>query len=491
MNIKLIISIATSLLINQVVIAQNEQDALNLSRDEITGSARSVAMGGAFTALGGDLSGLQQNPGGVAVFRTNEFSLSPSFHTNISNTSYYGNEVLDSKTNFNFSTLGVVGTKDLTQAGKWRSTAIGIGMNRSFSYHKSFTAQASDVPSSLIDDYEQTLYANDIQPDDFASNNTPYPFDIYLAWVNYLLDTLGGPGYYNASGNLPKAQTYTMEQSGAKRNSFLTFGGNYDDRLYIGGIVNISRIQMDRSYRHHEKIDDADSTTVLNEFTYEFDESISGYGISAGLGIIYRPITPVRIGFSLTTPTVYSLNIEYESSNQAVFLDDIVFDTESPQIGRYDFRLNTPLKSNFGFAYIFKKYGLISADVEYVDYTGMRMQGLTDAYNFGAEEEAIKTQLQQTLNLRFGGEVRVNQYFSLRAGYALYGNPYKEGLNLEGGFSLYSLGLGYRSSDYFVDAAYQNKTSSTQQYFYDPNLVEASNQDYVDHRFTITLGYRF
>jgi len=34
--------------------AQNELDALNLSREEVTGSARTVAMGGAFTALGGD-----------------------------------------------------------------------------------------------------------------------------------------------------------------------------------------------------------------------------------------------------------------------------------------------------------------------------------------------------------------------------------------------------------------------------------------------------
>ena len=43
--------------------AQNEEDAIRFSRISPFGTARSAAMGGAFGALGGDLSTLSTNPG--------------------------------------------------------------------------------------------------------------------------------------------------------------------------------------------------------------------------------------------------------------------------------------------------------------------------------------------------------------------------------------------------------------------------------------------
>jgi hypothetical protein len=80
---------------------------------------------------------------------------------------------------------------------------------------------------------------------------------------------------------------------------------------------------------------------------------------------------------------------------------------------------------------------------------------------------------------------------SLRAGYAIFGNPYNSTADNFGGFNLYSLGLGYRNEEYFIDASYQLKTSENKEYLYDPNLVEAGTSDFTDHRISITLGYRF
>ena len=54
--------------------AQNEEDAIRFSRISPFGTARSAAMGGAFGALGGDLSTLSTNPGGIGVFRKSEAS---------------------------------------------------------------------------------------------------------------------------------------------------------------------------------------------------------------------------------------------------------------------------------------------------------------------------------------------------------------------------------------------------------------------------------
>ena len=54
--------------------AQTTPDALRFSRITGTGSARSAAMGGAFGALGGDLSAIHINPAGTGVYRKAEVS---------------------------------------------------------------------------------------------------------------------------------------------------------------------------------------------------------------------------------------------------------------------------------------------------------------------------------------------------------------------------------------------------------------------------------
>ena len=58
--------------------AQNAYDALNFSENDYEGSARTVAMGNAFTALGGDLGSISINPAGSAVAKYSQFSLTPA-----------------------------------------------------------------------------------------------------------------------------------------------------------------------------------------------------------------------------------------------------------------------------------------------------------------------------------------------------------------------------------------------------------------------------
>ena len=60
--------------------AQNVDDALRYSQVFYGGTARFMSMGGAFTALGGDLSSLSQNPAGIGVFRASEMSVTPQLN---------------------------------------------------------------------------------------------------------------------------------------------------------------------------------------------------------------------------------------------------------------------------------------------------------------------------------------------------------------------------------------------------------------------------
>src|SRR5512137_2926767 len=89
------------------VFAQNVNDALRYSQIFYTGTARFMSMGGAFTALGGDLSTLTQNPAGLGVFRSSEISVSPQLFYNNTSASFNGISK-DYLYNFNLGQAGIV-----------------------------------------------------------------------------------------------------------------------------------------------------------------------------------------------------------------------------------------------------------------------------------------------------------------------------------------------------------------------------------------------
>ena len=58
--------------------AQDAQDARRYSFNDYQGTARSMAMGNAFTALGGDIGSIGINPAGSAVNSYSQFTITPS-----------------------------------------------------------------------------------------------------------------------------------------------------------------------------------------------------------------------------------------------------------------------------------------------------------------------------------------------------------------------------------------------------------------------------
>jgi len=58
--------------------AQTIGDALQFSEYNYYGTARTIAMGNAFTALGGDLGSIGINPAGSAVARYSQFTITPN-----------------------------------------------------------------------------------------------------------------------------------------------------------------------------------------------------------------------------------------------------------------------------------------------------------------------------------------------------------------------------------------------------------------------------
>jgi hypothetical protein len=75
--------------------AQDINDAMRYAQDNLTGTARFRAMGGAFGALGGDLSSLNVNPAGSTVFANNQVGITFSNFNTKNDSDYFGRKASD------------------------------------------------------------------------------------------------------------------------------------------------------------------------------------------------------------------------------------------------------------------------------------------------------------------------------------------------------------------------------------------------------------
>ncbi|MEI6748171.1 MAG: hypothetical protein WCM93_03325, partial [Bacteroidota bacterium] len=101
--------------------AQNEVDALRYSRLSVVGTARYSGLGGAFGALGADFSTLSVNPAGIGLYRSSDFSITPSLNMGSTSSVYLGEKGQDSHLNFNLGNVGFVSVMD---AGNPKTSSI-------------------------------------------------------------------------------------------------------------------------------------------------------------------------------------------------------------------------------------------------------------------------------------------------------------------------------------------------------------------------------
>ena len=111
--------------------AQSESDVVRYSVTPNSGSARVSAMGGAFGALGGDISNTGNNPAGIGVFRKSEISFTPFL--NIANTK--SNGVSIGKTSFQLGSLGTV-TSFYLPNSNWRGYSFGVNYTNLNNFHR-------------------------------------------------------------------------------------------------------------------------------------------------------------------------------------------------------------------------------------------------------------------------------------------------------------------------------------------------------------------
>lgn len=481
---KVIITLAGGLLCTVASYSQNEIDALRYSNINYGGTARFAGLGGAFGALGAELSSLSINPAGVAMYSKSEFSFSPGIHMNNSNSTYNGNSSGDSKSSFLFGNVGIVGSNNKTisegESG-WVNTNFAIGYNNLNNFHSRLSIFGTNSGSSYLDVLQGSANGNISEDlDQFADK---------LAFRTYLLDTLPGDPYTYYTPLTPGAelgQMKSIESRGSMGETYLTFGGNYSNKLYLGATVGFDHVRYFEESEYTE-FDSQDTMSVFDSYTYSSSLSTRGVGFNFKFGMIYRVNDWVRFGGSIHSPTYLTLSDQYSNKMSATYDNNQTLSAQSPQ-GSYDYFITTPMRATGSLAFIIAKMGLISADYEFVDYSSAVISSSPNVF-FDANN-AIRSKYTSTGNLRVGTEWRLDP-FSVRAGYAMFGNPYKTGVGNNFSKNVMSVGFGIREKEYFLDFAYNYAITDENYYLYSPELVSAASTTRKDASFVMTLGFRW
>ena len=478
--------------------AQNVDDALRYSQIFYGGSARFNAMGGAFTALGGDISSLNQNPAGLGVFRSSELTFSPQLF-NIKTTSNFNGKFSDNLYNFNINQIGIVGNIISHASGL-------LSLNIAYSYNKinnlSQSARIQGVSnSSSMADYWAGLGNN-------GNNGAGTNFhDLQgaegLAFDAWVMDTVTGSGgkkygtvYNNYGDNASSTYGQTIRRLIANdgyigEHSF-SIGGNYSDKFFFGATFGITQLRYTSDYEHLETTNTALPTAFKN-FTYIDHFEDKGTGYSVKLGAIYKPVDAVRIGLAIHSPTWYRIDEYYYNDVTSNFTDGGKFESSSDP-SRFNYALATPFRILTGIGVQIQKIALISADYEFVDYSTAKFSQTGDGYDYTDKNSEIKNSLKPTSNFRLGGELRLSNVY-LRTGYGYYGIPFTSGdVNSNLHYSSISAGIGIREQKYSIDFSYTNFNYSANYILYPvaPGVDPASaNLGTSKNIFTLTLGYKF
>ncbi|MBC5774451.1 hypothetical protein H8S95_10290 [Pontibacter sp. KCTC 32443] len=467
-------------------LAQNEEDALRYTRFGLQGSARIQGIGGAQTALGADISTMATNPAGLGMFRRSEGNFSLGFTNNSTSSLFMGNTTPDERTTFNIPQGGVVfsNRKDDSDGSDWRGTAFGVSITRLNNFNNQTTYNGTvQPPNTIVDYFAEQANLNGRTEADLDAEFGDYVSLEGLAYGTYLINfkdiygnTVADAQPLYSEGDI--TQIEELERRGSQNQIDLAFGTSFRDKIYLGasfGIVT-SNFTQERIFRESgyfiERLEQVDEDTdeIVSDGNYSLelrDEfNTEGAGVNLKIGVIVRPIDAIRFGVSIQTPTAYNFIETYDRSLYSTLnttengLDNYSA-TELP--GEFSYQLTTPFRANTGLAVFLGKYGFITADAEFVDYSNMRFSEDEDDSGFGSYFSGINSRISETyksaMNYRIGAEGRY-EVFRLRAGYAISESPYKNSA-FDAKVNIFTLGAGVRLQKYYADIAYAHTTGNS------------------------------
>ena len=478
--------------------SQEIQDAIRYSQDNLNGTARFRAMGGAFGALGGDLSSVNVNPAGSAVFANNQLTITLSTFNTKNNSNYFGTTTSASDNSFDMNqTGGVFVFKNQNPSGDWKKFSMAINYENTNNFDNSVFSAGTNPTNSVANYF--VSYANGV-PLDVLDNSSYGELDhggqqAYLGYQAFVINPVTNlPNNMQYTSNVTSGGNYHQENSiyANGYNGKLSFNAatSYKDRLYIGINLNSHFTDFTQSTSFYEYNNNPVNTdyTVKN---LRFDNNLHTYGtgFSFQIGSIAKVTNEIRLGLAYDSPVWYNLSDEFSQKLVAVssnIINELPPDVVNPNIINYyaPYQLDTPGKFTGSFAYIFGKTGLISIDYSIKDYGSTHFRPENDPYFRDVNNEMSNT-LANSGELRIGAEYKIKEW-SLRGGYRFEESPYKNKTTI-GDMNSFSGGLGYNFGVFKMDFSYTNAQRNSQQPFFNQDFTDGARINTKNNNFSMTL----
>ena len=515
--------------------AQSWQDALLISENNYSGTARSVGMGNAMTAIGGDPGSLTFNPAGSAVAAYSQVFITPG--VTISSIGAQGtifpgsvdpvglgDKVSTGYARFKMPNVGFIVNFDTGRRSGWKRMSLGFlvnatndytgrmnaaGVNADNSYAASLASSADGFSTNVMGQ-ESWTYVGDASRMPAWVDMTGYRSGMFNGVVGQdgayvaLTEVMDSHGQFSLAA--PVYQRYGQQTYGSKYDVILNFATNYADKLYLGlnvGVTSLSYVlseywqEMPNNADEFPTIDYSDGTSGRFEsLRMRRNYRATGSGVYVKAGLIWRPVGGLRLGAAIQTPTLLNLIERYSYSGEVSVSGKYISPCSSPE-DRWGYNLLTPFRFNLGAAYSFGSTAVLSADYEFVDYrhSNFRSSSSFDVYSsdFYWANQDIKDLLGPTHALRLGLEVKPVPALAIRAGYDFTTSPQRNRLDGNNVVALsaseknalikqsVSVGLGYSTGAFYVDAAFRarfvpDEYITPYYYYYAPDPAQFYNK---------------
>lgn len=536
-----------------IAIAQSGTNVALMSERDLRGTARYMAMGGAFTALGGDLSTLGLNPAGIGIYRSSEIGITADLNFQSFGTTAPSVSSTVNQTRFNINNLGYVGTINLYDEAV-PTFSVGATFQRVNSFDRVVKGNGLGLGGSSLSNYV-AAFTNGmgVNGDGFSpfshknfewtNSYNPYldtpPSGIYPPWMTVLAykSLMINENQQNSQGNIMfqglmgdgstgRADFETREKGSIDEYN-ITFGGNIYNVLYWGLGFGITDVDYTQWSYYRENIQNAyfESTMkgrpsdewykdVRGNADYALTNYLrtTGSGLNLKLGVILKPIQELRFGIAFHSPTWYSMTDTYWGAVDYKYTptDLNTYDpangnalTNDSENNVYDYRMTTPWLLTAGVAGVIDNSFIISADYEYRG-NNMRVANVNDD-EFADVTNQVDTYYKGVNTVRLGGEYRVTPQFSLRAGYSYETSPVQTRAANDGDnilfsgtipsysfnktTSYYTAGAGYRTGSWSFDFAFVNRHRESTWHAFSPIVVDGGTLLESSPQASVTSDY--
>jgi hypothetical protein len=475
--------------------AQSDIDALRYSQGDVSATtARALGLGGAIGAMGADQTAILVNPAGLAQYRSGSFNMTVSTANKQNESDYLSNSRRSNLFNGQFNSINLVNTQVKTYQGNpvktgWVNTNWAIGYNRTQDYNRnvSYRGTSKNSYTDYVAQFVEGLDVSQLEVNDEQLSEGFY-FMENMFWDGFLIDSISNGNYYayydNVAGNMSQSGNIVSRGSSGEFN--LAFAGNYEHKLYFGASLNVHRVNYTETNVFSE-VDNPNTTGNWNSFDLTRNLETRGTGYSGRLGVIFRPNKNIRIGGTMHTPSLLNLTDEY-SDELAILYDDGTFRDLMTINKEFSYRVVTPAKYGLQGAYIFGKKGLISAEIETLDYSTMNISSDDDSFN--ETNETITDKYSNATTFKIGGEYAMND-FRLRGGFATMGSPFESGDDFRR--NIVSGGIGFQDQAWAFDFGLSRELTSD---VYVPYTVSGAESNIVNSnlrntRIMLTLTTKF